>query len=88
MSKEAEQPPSPLTLEEVANSAKEMLLHEGFHHFTIIAEGSNAIVPIQIEPVPATHIERLALTFRVGAFLTESQQLDLSSRHFWSARRG
>lgn len=76
MSKETEQPPSRLTLEQVTGFARETLLRDGYHRFTIIAEATNATIPIQIPDIPPTHVERVAVSFRVGWMLAETQKLD------------
>lgn len=64
--------PSPFTLEEVTRVAREILLRDGKHIPTVIADGGMQPVGIQLLDIASTHEDRIQQMFSVGFMLAES----------------
>jgi hypothetical protein len=75
MHNEREPKPQPLTLEEVIRVAKENLIQYGNHVPTVIADGSNQPVIIQIQDIADTHEGRLQQMFTVGFIVAQSGEV-------------
>jgi len=75
MSKEREQIPAPLSLEAVIQAAVETVLINGRHAPTLIVEGSNTIIRVELTQTPATAEGRQVQMLTVGALLREQGQL-------------
>lgn len=72
MNKEREPRRSRLTLQEVTRLAQEVILREGAHLPTVIAEGSEQTVIAHIAHLAGTHEERTQQLFTVGFMLAQS----------------
>ncbi len=73
MNKERPDPHQPLTLEVVTRHAIDTLLRDERHAPTLIVEGSQTGVLIQIGDVPPTHEERMAQMFTLGFSLARQE---------------
>ncbi len=82
MNHEEEPQPGPLTLEEVASLAKEMVLHDGYHVPTVIAEGNKGAVAMQITELGSTAEERQRQMFQAGFALAQTQAVGVLRQVF------
>ena len=74
MSKEQEPPPASLSFEHVTRLAREVLLRDGYHLPTVIVDGSQQPVIVQIPEMAPTHEERAAQMYVAGAILGRDRQ--------------
>lgn len=70
-----EPPREPLTMTDVSQEAREVLLREGQHLPTVIVEGFHRRVVMRLVGVPPTHPQRLAQMFAAGYQLAERGDL-------------
>ncbi len=71
MTKEKEQPPTPLAFDQVIRMAKEMLLRDGYHTHTVIVDGSRQRLIAQFSELAPTHDGRVNQMFVAGAILAD-----------------
>jgi hypothetical protein len=75
MKKEREQEPSHLSIEVVAEKAKERALAAGGHEPTILVKGTKETISIQLPELGETHEERQQEMFGIGFLVGDSQLL-------------
>lgn len=75
MNKERPDQSYPLTLEAVTHHAIDTLLRDGRHVPTLIVEGSQTGVLIQIGDIPPTHEERMEQMFTLGFSLARYEAI-------------
>ena len=83
MSKEQEQRPRELSLEEVICLAKEVTLRDGIHLPTVMAEVNAQTVVIQLVEFPDTHEGRAQQMFAAGFLLAQSGQMEQLQQVFF-----
>ncbi len=75
VNQDRETQPTPLTLEQVASLAKEIILRDGYHIPTVIAEGPKRVVAIQFSEVGKTSEERQSQMFQAGFALAQTHTI-------------
>jgi hypothetical protein len=75
MSKEQEQRPQEVSLENVIRRAKEIILHDGVHLPTVIADGSARTAITQFAEFAATHEGRVQQMLVAGFVLSQTRQV-------------
>ncbi len=73
---------TPLTLEQVASLASEILLRDGYHIPTVIADGDRGAVAFQITRLGDTFQERQRQMFQAGFALARDKALDVLRQVF------
>lgn len=75
--------PTTLTIEKVAAQAKEILLRDGFHLTTAIAEGTGRTMVIGFDEVAKTAEGRLVQLFQAGWVIADQRHLQSLSQVFY-----
>jgi len=75
-------PREKLTMPAVTEIARNVLLKQGNHVPTVIAEGSNDTIPVQIDRLADTHEGKLRQLFAIGSMLGESGQVGILHQIF------
>lgn len=70
-----ERTPGSYSFEELTRIAKEVTLSYGYHIPTLVVQGDEEPVVVQIPSLPPTHEERLRMMFTAGSALAESGAL-------------
>jgi hypothetical protein len=83
MDKENGNRPTPLTLEQVINQAREIIVRDGEHVPTLIADGSRRSVVIPLPEIGDTHDERRVQMFAAGFVLGHSRGLGILRQVFF-----
>lgn len=76
------QPKPALTLEEVARVAQEVILRDGYHLPTVIADGTQNTLITQVEGFAPTHEARAQQLFLLGAILAEQADFGVLQQVF------
>jgi hypothetical protein len=74
---------TPLTLEQVIDQAREVILRDGEHVPTLIADGSRQSVVIPVPEMGDTHDERRVQMFAAGFVLGHSRRLGVLRQVFF-----
>ena len=82
MNKEREQQPSHLSIEVVAERAKETALKEGGHPPTLLVKGTLETVVIQPQEIGATPEDRQQQLFEIGFLVGDSQLVGILQQAF------
>lgn len=80
---EAPRPNPPLSLEAVAQVASAVMMQDGYHRPTVIAEGDRERVVAQINPMAPTAEGRAQQLFALGAVLAEQGDLGVLYQVFF-----
>jgi hypothetical protein len=83
MSHERKNQPEPVTLEQVLDQAREVILRDGGHAPTVIADGSHAAVSLALPELGDTHDERRFQMFAAGFMLGHSRRLGALRQAFF-----
>jgi hypothetical protein len=83
MNKDHEPRPGPLTIEEVAEIAKETVLRDGYHIPTVLVSGSQQDVAIQIAEFADTSEERQRQMFYAGFTLAQEHVVGVPQQVFF-----
>jgi hypothetical protein len=70
------------SLQEVAQTAKEVLLKDGYHIPTVIAEGDKNAIITQIDKLASTHEERKQQLFVLGFSLARQADIGILQQAF------
>jgi hypothetical protein len=75
----------PLSLEQVTQSASELLLRDGFHQATVIAEGTQQTIITQPPVIPATHEGRVNAMLTLGLAVARVGEIGVLFQVFFVA---
>jgi hypothetical protein len=82
MNKDREPRPGPLTIEKVAEIAKETVLRDGYHIPTVLVSGSQQDVAIQITEIADTSEERQRQMYYAGLTLAQEHVVGVPQQIF------
>src|SRR4051794_8174664 len=72
-----------LTLEQVTQMAQKVILEQGGHHPTLIVEGHNQSLILQIQPIAPTAEGRAQQLFRIGYMLGQTGEIGVLQQAFF-----